>query len=44
MSQQPRTNMWYLENRDETLFIGTISENNTNNLKNWINTNINEQI
>jgi len=26
--------MWYLKNKDETLFKGTIMENNKNNLKN----------
>jgi len=26
--------MWYLKNKDETLFKGTIRKNNTNNFKN----------
>jgi hypothetical protein len=29
-SQEPETNMWYLENKDETLFISTMKKNNTN--------------
>lgn len=29
-SQEPKTNMWYLENKDETLFIDTMKKNNTN--------------
>jgi len=43
-SQEPETNMWYLENKDDTLFIGTMKKNNTNNFyKKMDKKNINEQ-
>ena len=43
-SKEPKTNMWYLENKDDTLFIGTMKKNNTNNFyKKMDKKNINEQ-
>jgi len=38
-SQEPNTNKWYLKNKDDTLFIGTMKKNSTNNFYKKMDTN-----